>query len=198
MGRDKALLGLGGTALVAIAARRLRNFCADVALLGNRDDLAAFGPVLGEQRTGVGPGAGLEAGLAACREAWAMFTPVDVPFVPAELLHRWAMAVLVRAADGCESSFLRVGEDRQPAFCLVRKRGLTAVTAALDAGERRLGGLLGAVADAAGGGSLWVPEAGLFAEGVSEGELRGWFRNLNTPADFAAAKRVLAGEGVGG
>lgn len=196
MGRDKALLRLGGNPLVAIAVSRLRSFCAEVSLLGNREDLAQFAPVIREQRLGVGPGAGVEAGLAACRQAWALFTPVDVPFVPADLLHRWAMAVLARAAEGCESSFLRVGEDRQPAFCLVRRRGLPAVSAALDAGERRLGGLLRAVAGGAGGGRLWVPEARSFAEGVGEREFGEWFRNLNTPEDFAWAERALAGEGA--
>ncbi len=206
MGRDKAVLQLGGVPLVAMAVSRLRSFCTEVSLLGNREDLAAFAPVIREQRVGVGPGAGMEAGLAACRQGWALFTPVDVPFVPDHLLRRWATAVLARAGEGCEASYMRSGQERQPAFCMVRARGVSAlnavsavsaVSAALDAGERRLERLLGAVAEAAEGGHVWAAEAGSFAEGVGEGEIGRWFRNLNTPADMAWAEGAVGGTGVG-
>ncbi len=191
MGRDKALLRLNGVALVEIAVKRLRDFCAEVSLVGNREDLAGFAPVIPEKRLGTGPGAGIEAGLAAAMQSWVLFTPVDVPFVPASLLRGWTTAVLARAGTGCQASFLRVGEDRQPAFALVKKGGRATLSEALDAGERRVAALLGTVGSAAGG-DVWVPDAALFAGGAGEPELRGWFRNLNTPGDFAAAEGELS------
>ncbi len=192
MGRDKALLQLGGRTLVEIALDRLRSFCAEVSVLGNRGDLADFAPVIPETRLGAGPGAGMEAGLAAAMQIWALFTPVDVPLVPAALLRGWSQAVLTRAERGCEASFLRVGEDRQPAFALVRTRGLGALAAALEAGERRVAGLLGAVSTAAGG-ELWIAEASLFAGDMGAAEVAGWFRNLNTPPEFLAVKNSFQG-----
>ena len=89
MGTDKALLELGGAPLVEIAVEKLRTFCEHVSVSGNREDLARFAEVVPETRTGEGPAAGIEAGLRAAREDWAMFVPVDVPLVPAELLRRW-------------------------------------------------------------------------------------------------------------
>lgn len=195
MGEDKALLQLSGVALVGIAVERLRGICADVGILGNRGDLAAFAPVIPEGRPGAGPGAGMEAGLAAARQDWALFTPVDVPFVPASLLRTWAAAVLVREGTGCRASCLRVGQDRQPAFALAHKRGLAAVTTALDAGERRLSALLRTVASELGlaeGGEVWMPDAVDFAGGAGDLEVAGWFRNLNSPAEFAAAEQELS------
>ena len=90
MGEDKALLRFCGRPMVEIAVEKLRGFCEEVTIAGNREDLAGFAPVVRESRTGVGPAAGVEAGLGAARQEWAMFLPVDVPLVPEELLRRWA------------------------------------------------------------------------------------------------------------
>lgn len=194
MGTDKALLRLGGAPMVEIAVERLRRFCSTVSVAGSREDLREFAVVVPEGRLLAGPGAGVEAGLAAAVEGWALFTPVDVPFAPAALLCRWAEAVLGRSAGGCAGSFLRVAGERQPAFSMLRTSGLPAVSAALDAGERRLERLLQAAAEGAGG-ELWVAEAEDFARvagGAGGMEVAGLFRNLNTPAEFAAAGDIRA------
>ncbi len=189
MGTDKALLRLGGVPMVEIAVERLREFCSAVSVAGNREDLREFAAVIPEGRPLAGPGAGVEAGLAAASEDWALFTPVDVPFVPAALLCRWAEAVLGRSADGCAGSFLRVSGDGQPAFAMLRAGGLGAVSAALDGGERRLDRLLQAAATGAGG-ELWVAEAECFVGAAGAAEAAGLFRNLNTPGEFLVAGDV--------
>ncbi len=93
---------------------------------------------------------------------------------------------------------------------MLRVGALRAVTAALDTGERRLAGLLRAGA-ASLGQELWIPEAAVFAlppalepsratvaqaaqvaQVAQMAQVARWFRNLNTPEEFAAAEADLA------
>jgi len=163
MGVDKALLPFCGRPMVEIAVEKLREFCADVSIAGNW-----------EERVDVGPGAGIEAGLKAARQPWVMFLPVDVPLVPVELLRGWVEAVL---ESGCGASYLVVKEQRQPAFCVMRRECLAGVSAALDRGVRRLDELLRSVAAA-----------------EVEVEVESWFMNVNTPEDLAKAEAASKGE----
>ena len=175
--------------MVEIAVERLRSFCAVVSISGNREDLSDFAPPVRETRVNAGPGAGIEAALRACTQEWAMFLPVDVPLVPVELLSGWAEAVLAKAEAGCAASFLLVNGDRQPAFCLLRRTAVEAISAALDRGERRIDALLAAV-DAADGGWLWVCDAARFAPEVENlsAAMEFWFSNVNTPQELAEAE----------
>jgi molybdopterin-guanine dinucleotide biosynthesis protein A len=172
MGVDKALLPLAGRPMVEIAAAKLREFCADVSVAGNREDLAGYAPVVHEDRVDVGPVAGIEAGLKAATREWVMFVPVDVPLVPGKLLRRWAEAVM---AKGCTASYLLVEERKQPTFCLVRRECAVMVSAAIERGERRMAALLGELK------GLWVCDAAEF------GAVERWFLNLNTPQELAEA-----------
>ena len=189
MGRDKALLPFHRRPMVEIAVQKLRSFCATVSIAGNREDLARFAPVVQETRREAGPGAGIEAGLWACAQPWALFLPVDVPLVPASLLRRWAEMVLSPEGTDCAASYLVVNGERQPAFCMVRLDAREAVTRALDQGEHRLEALLRAAGKGRPGG-LWTPEADGFApEQRARGETTAdWFRNLNTPEELAEAE----------
>ena len=140
MGEDKALLRFCGRPMVEIAVEKLRGFCAEVTIAGNREDLAGFAPVVREKRVEVGPAAGVEAGLGVATQPWAMFVPVDVPLVPGELLRRWAEAVV---GMGSMSPAISDCEREQPAFCMLRREcaggGFPRL---LEGGERRLGELL--------------------------------------------------------
>lgn len=180
MGVDKALLPFAGRPMVEIAVAKLREFCVDVSVVGNRDDLAGYAPVVHETRVDVGPAAGIEAGLKAARQEWVMFVPVDVPLVPGELLGRWAEAVM---AKGCGASYLQVNERKQPTFCMIRRECLAAVSAAIDCGERKVAAVLGGL-------GLWACDAAGFAVA---GELEWWFSNVNTPGELAAAEAGVKG-----
>ena len=185
MGRDKALLDFGGRPLVVAAVDRLLRFCRVVSISGNREDLTAITRVVAEARIDAGPAAGLEAGLRASEEVWALFTPVDVPLVTARLLRRWAAAVLLRGTEGVRLSMLRVGDVRQPTFCMLHRDCAAPLSAALDRGERKLGLVYEQIAGELGPGSLWIADVEPF--GGDEPEGTRCFANLNTPADLAAA-----------
>ena len=190
MGEDKALMRFCGRPMVEIAVEKLRGFCAEVSIAGNRDDLAGYAPVVHDRRVDAGPAAGVEAGLLAARKSWVLFIPVDVPLIPMELLRAWATSALAREASGLRVSQL-VGSGRlQPAFCLLRRDCLTSVSASLDGGERRLRTVLLQAQDRIGDGFGWEQDAsGLAFEGnptASEMEL--WFCNVNTPHELAEAE----------
>jgi molybdopterin-guanine dinucleotide biosynthesis protein A len=182
MGTDKALLEFCGRPMVEIAVATLREFCTDVAIAGNRNDLGRFAPVVHEGRVEAGPAAGVEAGLRAAGENWAVFVPVDVPLVRAALLRRWVRAVLGRE---CAASYLMVNGSKQPTFCAVRRECAGTFSAALDAGERRLAEILRRVP-----GGCWCCDAAEFVEGgsVPAEQMELLFSNVNTPKDLAAAE----------
>jgi len=188
MGVDKATLEFCGRPMVEIAVEKLRGFCAEVGIAGNRENLARFAPVAREERVNAGPGAGVEAGLKAARQEWALFVPVDVPLVPAELLRRWCVEAL---RVGMTVSYLGV-LNKQPVFCLLRRERLASFTSLLDGGERRLEVLLNAAATADDCASWMYDERDLYGDrnyqGPDDETLAHWFANVNTPQELTEAE----------
>ncbi|MGA8941036.1 MAG: molybdenum cofactor guanylyltransferase [Acidobacteriaceae bacterium] len=190
MGEDKALLRFCGRPMVEIAVEKLRRLCAEVSIVGSREDLSGFAPVVREDRVGVGPAAGIEAGLKAARQEWAMFMPVDVPLVPGEFLRTWVEEALRVKMSVSYLGILSLG--KQPAFCMVQRERLGSVTRLLDEGERRLEVLLNRTAETDGYASWMYNERELCGgpEGrpPDEATLARWFANVNTPEELAAAE----------
>ena len=186
MGRDKALLEIDGRPMVRIAAEKLESFCYDVSIAGNRDDLGSSAPIVHEDRVDAGPAAGIEAGLRAARQPWALFMPVDVPLVPAELLRMWAAQVL-REPRVVVGHLYAFGD--QPAFCMIRGGCAGAFTAALETGERKLARLFDRLVQGGGVHRIYSVRE-LYGAGYPGDEsLRKMFMNVNTPEDLAIAQR---------
>jgi molybdopterin-guanine dinucleotide biosynthesis protein A len=190
MGTDKALLQFRGRLLVEIAVEKLREFCTEVSIAGNREDLSGFAPVVREERVDCGPAAGIEAGLKASTQEWAMFVPVDAPLVPGELLRIWVEEALrVRMS----VSYLGV-MGKQPAFCLLQRELQAAFSGLLDEPDRRLNleQLLNYTADADGYASWMYDERDLYGypdyRGPDVTTLERWFWNVNTPQDLKAVE----------
>lgn len=192
MGRDKALLELGGHPLVQIAVEKLQAFCAEVSIAGNRDDLTEFAPLVYEDRVDCGPAAGIEAGLRASTQPWALFMPVDVPLVPVDLLRRWCEEAL---NVNMTVSFLGIRE-KQPAFCLMRRERSTSYTGILDQGERKLEVLLNRTAEADNVASWMYDAYDLYGypdyRGPDDQTLERWFLNVNTPEELLSAEQWIA------
>lgn len=197
MGADKAMLEFGGRPMVEIAVEKLRSFCADVSIAGNRDDLSRFAPVVLEERIDAGPAAGIEAGLEASRQEWALFVPVDVPLVPAELLRRWADFAIhadknsdAESFAGLMGTYLRSGEIHHPTFCLLRRRLLPIISRQLDHDHRSLRKILDSVLEEFGAGSLLALDAAQFAPASNTltAQLNSWFYNVNTPQELLEAE----------
>src|SRR2546430_13569094 len=83
MGRDKALMTLGGEPLVVRAVRLLSGVCSDVAVAsgdGRRLDGAGLGVrQVADVVPDAGPVAGIAAGLEAARHALVAVVAVDMP-----------------------------------------------------------------------------------------------------------------------
>jgi len=194
MGVDKALLPFRGRPMAEIAVEKLRGFCSAVSIAGNRQDLNEFAPVGPEARENCGPAAGIEAGLLACMQPWAMFVPVDVPLVPGELLRRWAETWATPTVEaglamgpllGCS---LYTKASPQPAFCLLRRESLSVFRSALDRGERRLSSILEAIQPDSGMAAYVGVSAGDCMAELSDVDMECWFSNVNTPQELAEAE----------
>src|SRR5271156_1644278 len=86
MGRDKALLELGGKPLALHAVTKLQRVCSDVHILSENRELSAYAPLVSDLHPGCGPIGGIEAAFAHSTHEWNLFLPVDMPFFPSALL----------------------------------------------------------------------------------------------------------------
>jgi molybdopterin-guanine dinucleotide biosynthesis protein A len=172
MGRDKALLTLGGEPLVKIGLEKLRVVCPEVAIAGGPEDLGRFGPVVPDRRLNCGPLGGIVSALERSLFEWNLFLPVDTPFVPVACLRS-----LLFTAAGFPSVCVmaRAGGEPQPLCAVYSRKALGVLRRELDAGR-------------------WKITQAIEAAGVVkmvEFENAGWFANLNTPEEFAEAERHL-------
>lgn len=180
MGRDKALLDLGGRPLIAVVAERLRIVADEVIICANQvERYAPFADrCVPDVYPGVGTLGGLHAGLAAAAHEWVIVVGCDMPFIRPALL-----AWFVAAVANSDLAILRHGDGGvEPLHAVYRRRScLPAIEAAIAAGARR--------ADAF--------HAGLRVRYISPDELAPldpdlWsFRNLNTPEEWCAAQSDL-------
>lgn len=173
MGRDKALILLGGATLIERATRVLLELTPRVLLASGptpRYPELGFECVL-DRGPDLGPLGGLEAALARVEAAGGrhvLAVACDMPRVTAGVLR----ALLERArAEEADVTLVATPDGEEP-LCAVYAVGvLPAVRRALAAGERRMNAFHDAVR------VLRVPE----------GELEpGCAANLNTPAELAA------------
>ena len=90
MGTDKALLEFKGQPLIVHAIRILRGAGLPVVIAGARaeaqSNLESFAPVMSDSETGLGPLGGICTALATIPAPYAVFLPVDIPFLPSSLI----------------------------------------------------------------------------------------------------------------
>jgi molybdopterin-guanine dinucleotide biosynthesis protein A len=172
MGTDKALLVLDGEPLVERGLRLLGKVCAEVAIAGGTEELSRFGRVIPDEAAGCGPLGGIVSAMSVSGFEWNVFLPVDTPFVPVGVLER-----LLAAVDGTDGIgvMARVAGLVQPLCAVYSRRALPRLAEELAAGNWKITEAI----SAAGGYKL-----------VDFAEER-WFRNLNTPTEFAEAERGI-------
>lgn len=176
-GRDKALLTLGGSSLLARAIAQLAPQTRLLVLNTNSQprQFAEFRlPIVSDRLPGhPGPLAGIHAGLSLYPGDWLLTVAVDVAAIPGDLAqrlrHGLGQAICAYAVDG----------DQHALAILWRPGSAPTVDDYLNAGQRAVRSFL-----ARHGAAVRFdrpPDRGLFL-------------NINTPDDLARAERELATE----
>lgn len=128
MGRDKALLEIGGESLVERAARRLGTCCQGVLVADAGRGLLA-GPPSTADGPGKGPAAGILGAATAAPGRSLLVLACDLPLVPEELLE------LLAAGPASDDWVVPGREGRlEPLCALYRPAALAALEAQVTAG----------------------------------------------------------------
>src|SRR5262245_33317228 len=181
-GGDKALIRIGGVAILDRVLEQLRGACDTIVLNANGDParFARFGlPVVADSIAGfAGPLAGILAGLdwAAANAPgieWLASVPGDCPFLPDRLIERLHA---VRAEQGMPLACARSGEWRHPVVGLWPVGLREDLRHALAAeGLRKI--------------EIWTARHGVAIATWPDQPLDPFF-NVNTPEDAAMATHI--------
>jgi molybdopterin-guanine dinucleotide biosynthesis protein A len=177
MGRDKAALPAGDGTLIDHLARRLAPVVDETIVAGGSVrppfEGARFVP---DRDQGLGPLAGMLAGLTAARQPLVWVVGCDLPDVEPALGR-----LLLELAGDYDAVVPRLDDGEPQGVCALYARALAPrIDALLDAGERSIRSLLDRSA------VRYVTSDELRAV---DPELRS-FRNINTPADYEAWLRA--------
>ena len=179
MGTDKALLELGGLSFVERIHAALAAITTKTSLVGGAGEPRQSWPQLSlvpDVHVKWGALGGVHAALAACRAEWAAIAACDLPFITGELFVR--LASLRENFDAVVP--IQIDGRWQPLCALYRASAARQRAAQLIAeGERRPRALL----------KLLRTRLIAFEE---LSDLRGadsFFTNVNTPADYAQARK---------
>lgn len=136
MGADKALLPFRGATLIESVAAAVRDAAGSVTIVGSPEKYQGLGlRVLADLRPGLGPLGGMETALSDAREDWALVAACDLPGVTAGFFKD-----LLNAASAQADAVIPVTPDGRahPLAALYRRSAKTVVSAALDAGIRKV------------------------------------------------------------
>lgn len=194
MGRDKALLPFAGRPLVRHALSILHEAGLPASIAGARSPaLSEFAPVVSDPTPGLGPLAGICAALASTQSRFAVFLPVDLPFLPPSLL----LYLLHHArVSGQVVNLPRVNGFAQTFPAVLDCAVLHVLKVELDAGRNGCFSAFEAAAAAMKQTISSIPveylvQAGQAAHPFALPPFR-WFLNLNKPTDLTLAEGLLA------
>ena len=183
-GRDKALVEIGGLSMLERMIRLLRAATKEVKLVVGRDDYKKFGlESVADQWPGEGPLGGIitaleDATRSAAKSEWNLILSCDMPFLTKE----WLSFLLRRAeASTAEVILPRSASGPEPLCACYRNRAAAKLRKAFEAGTRK-------VTDGLKHVTTEVLDEADWKRFDSAGRL---FWNMNTAADYEAAKKIL-------
>jgi molybdenum cofactor guanylyltransferase len=182
MGRDKALVLLGGQPMIQLVVDRVRDLADEILVTTNRPEEFAFLGVrlVSDTHPGAGALAGLRTALAAAQGESVLVLACDLPFVSRPLVeHLWS-----RSGEADVIVPRRAGEF-EPLHAVYARSVLPAVDAALEAGKARMISFFPDVQVLA----IEQEELALYdPKGMS-------FLNVNTPQELIEAEALWAQPG---
>jgi molybdopterin-guanine dinucleotide biosynthesis protein A len=194
MGRDKALLEIGGKTLVERAARLCESLVANITFVGDPQRYSGFGfPTLADRWPGAGPLGAIATALGAAHQPWCLVLACDMPFVTGSWLDWLLSRVTKSSADAAAPRSPIPDAFALDAFIPYTNRGLEPLCAAYRAGRAP------ALAAAVDSGIRKVTDglAHLNTEIIGENAWRKFspdgdlFQNMNTWEDYLSAKKHL-------
>jgi molybdopterin-guanine dinucleotide biosynthesis protein A len=173
MGRDKALLELGGKPLLKRAGDLLRPFVGEVKLIGNRARYAALGfAVVEDQYDGEGPLVALASGLKMSACDWNLFLACDMPLVEGKILQRIVERI---SGSSAQAVVPKTGEQWQPLCAAYHRSCLPTIENAIGVGKLAIMDLLPLL-------SVEFVYVGSHEEDM--------FRNVNTDQDWQEVQNI--------
>ncbi len=190
MGRDKALLPLGGRSLLEIALDKLRALPlpSPPRVAGARSHAGA----IADLHPGRGPLSGMEAALTASHQPLNVFLPLDMPLLPAKFL----IWMLRRAQiTGAMVTVPRINGRPQPLCAVYHQELLGSITASLLAGNYKVMSVVCSAAPRTESIDVFDVELVASADpeifAFSPLPAYRWFHNCNTPEDMAGIEYAL-------
>lgn len=179
MGRDKALLELGGVPLVVRAALLLEAVVGSATVIGRAADRVSYErlglPLLADDFPGVGPLGGIATALTHSSHDWNLVIGCDLPYLTPDWLAHLIEGALASRADVLipQSEF-----GLEPLCAMYHRRCEPVIARALASGLRK----------------ITTGLAGLRVETIAPAEWKRFdsdgrlFKNMNTPGDYAEAQ----------
>jgi molybdopterin-guanine dinucleotide biosynthesis protein A len=130
-----------------IFARQVRVLAPRVAeiLVSSPRDIAGYRTVR-DAVAGIGPLAGIAAGLAACRTTWLLVVAGDMPHISAALIDQLIARALAsidpRASDSADAIGIRIDGLPEPLVCVLHTRTLPVLERRVAAGDYKASRLL--------------------------------------------------------
>ncbi len=196
MGQDKALILLAGVPLIEHACKLLGSAGLEPRIAGVQSDLSAFAPTLPDEPTqsSRGPLSGICSALRNTSAPFALFVPVDLPFLPSSLL---ANLLHHAAVTQCAIAVSSLAGFIQTLPAVIATAALPSLQASLDSKDRNALRAFHAAADSVARPISVLPiELLLQAGQVSSPHAfppEFWFLNINAPEDLTRAETLLAG-----
>ena len=178
MGRNKAFLTVGGRTMIEIAAEAVREAAGNVTIVGTPEIYRHLPyPAIPDLRAGaipaVGPLGGIETALANTSADWNLIVACDMPAITAVTLQLVLKAAAAHSGAACVIPESRDGF-LEPLCAAYHKRLLGAVSAALDAGVRKV--------------TLALPVETIHHLRMTSDPI---FQNINTPEEWGALQQPL-------
>lgn len=179
MGRNKALLEVGGVPMIVRTARLVASVVKSATAVGSPDTYAALGlRTIRDDWPGAGPLGGIATALRASEAEWNLIVACDLPYLTKPWLSYLAQRGTSSPADAVLPMNLAGAE---PLCAMYSKGGEAAVWLALDRGTRK-------VTDWLASQRVEYIEPGEWKDFDSDGLL---FKNMNSTADYEEAQARL-------
>ena len=181
MGRDKALLELGGVPLIVRTARLVESVVGAATVVGDSAAFRALGlRTIADDWPGAGPLGGIATALRASSAPWSLVVACDLPY----LTKPWLEYAVARAlASQADAVIPMNATGTEPLCALYHRSAEPGIRGPLALGNRK-------VKDAIGGLRVEIIEPAEWKAFDSEGHL---FKNMNSPEDYEEAQARLDG-----